>query len=125
MADAQVDAVLAQGLGEQLEQVVTLLEHLEQLVEVAGALAREVVEQARGAAQMQALDVAGAERLEGRAHGGRGRRAPWRCRSGLSKVAGDAPRAELGADEALVEVDAGELGEPLVDGLARSGRRAS
>ena len=40
MADAQVDAVLAQGVVEQLEQVVALLEHLQHLVEVRRALAR-------------------------------------------------------------------------------------
>ena len=66
VADAQIHAVLAQGAGEQLEQVVALLEHLQDLVEVAGARAREVVEQARGAAEVQAFDVAGSRRLEGR-----------------------------------------------------------
>ena len=38
-------------------------------------------------------------------------------RSGLSNVAGHAARAELGADEPLVEVHAGELGETLVHGV--------
>ena len=65
---------------------------------------------------MQALDVARPRRLEGRAQRSRKARS-LRRRSRLSNTSGHAPRAQLGADKALVEVHAGELGEALVDGV--------
>ncbi len=124
MADAQVHAVLAQGVGEKLEQVVALLEHLEDFVQVAGALAGEVVEKSRDVPPKCRLS-----RSPGPGVSKAGRTVSRKARSSRPQVealegAGDAARAQLRAHETLVEVHARELREPLVDGLVAGGTRA-
>ena len=78
-----------------------------------GAGPSEVVEQARRTAQMQAFDVARPGGLEGGPHSIE-ERALLEAQVRALEHGHHAPRAQLRADQPLVEVDAGELGEPFV-----------
>ena len=79
------------------------------------ALLGQTFEQPRRAAQVQAVGVALDHDLERRPQLGQ-KGALLRAELGAREGGVDHSRADLLAGQALVQVDAGEVGEPFVDG---------
>ena len=110
----RIEIGAAQRLGQQLQEIVALLEARHDVVQMAGADVAQALEQTRSAAQVQAAGIVLDDQLEGR---------PQRAQEGTlgrtELVAGegrvDRAGTDLLAGQALVQVDAGEVGEALVD----------